>query len=324
MINYYQSLIQRSGSMNVYNNIAELIGNTPLVRLQRVADINGAAVYLKMESQNPSGSVKDRAAFNMIAEAEKSGLLKPGSTIIEPTSGNTGIGIAMNAAARGYKSILVMPDTMSQERINLLKAYGAKVVLTDGEKKMPGAIEKAHELVKEIPNSFMPMQFENPSNPDAHRKTTAHEIKRSLDQVDRKLSAFVAASGTGGTVTGTGEELKELYPDVTIHVVEPAGSPVLSGGKPGPHKLVGTSPGFIPPILNTEVFNEIQKIKDEDAYRVTRALAREEGILVGPSSGAACFAALEVAKRLSPHDTVVAIACDTGERYLSTDLFTFE
>ena len=310
--------------MNVFQNMAELIGNTPLVRLQRIASDKGAAVYLKMETQNPSGSVKDRAAFQMIIQAEKDGHLNPGSTIIEPTSGNTGIGIAMNAAARGYKAILVMPDTMSQERINLLKAYGAKVVLTDGDKKMPGAIEKAHELTKSIPNSYMPMQFENPSNPDAHRKTTAHEIKRSLDSINKELTAFVAASGTGGTVTGTGEELKNLYPGVSIHVVEPAGSPVLSGGKPGPHKLVGTSPGFIPPILNTDVYEEIFKIEDEDAYRVTRALAREEGILVGPSSGAACFAAMEVAKRLTPNDTVVAIACDTGERYLSTDLFVFE
>ncbi|TSB48110.1 cysteine synthase A [Alkalicoccobacillus porphyridii] len=310
--------------MNVFQNTAELIGRTPLVRLQRIAHQDGAAVYLKMESQNPSGSVKDRAAFYMILQAEKEGLLKPGYTIIEPTSGNTGIGIAMNAAARGYKSILVMPDTMSQERINLLKAYGAKVVLTDGDEKMPGAIKKAHELVASIENSFMPMQFENPANPDAHRKTTALEIKQSLDGIERSLSAFVAASGTGGTVTGTGEELKKIYPDISIHVVEPAGSPVLSGGKPGPHKLVGTSPGFVPPILNTDVYQEILKISDEDAYDVTRALAREEGILVGPSSGAACYAALEVANRLSPEDTVVAIACDTGERYLSTDLFAFE
>ncbi|MDQ0208178.1 cysteine synthase A [Alkalicoccobacillus murimartini] len=310
--------------MNVYQNMAELIGNTPLVRLQRIASDKGAAVYLKMETQNPSGSVKDRAALYMILQAEKDGHLKPGATIIEPTSGNTGIGIAMNAAARGYKAILVMPDTMSQERINLLKAYGAKVVLTDGDKKMPGAIEKAHELTATTPNSFMPMQFENPANPDAHRKTTALEIKRSLDGINKELSAFVAASGTGGTVTGTGEELKKIYPGVSVHVVEPAGSPVLSGGKPGPHKLVGTSPGFIPPILNTEVYGEILKIEDEDAYRITRELARQEGILVGPSSGAACYAAMEVAKRLTPEDTVVAIACDTGERYLSTDLFSFE
>ncbi len=310
--------------MKVVNNIAELIGNTPLVRLNRITVPNGATVYLKMEMQNPSGSVKDRAAFNMMIQAEKDGLLKPGSTIIEPTSGNTGIGIAMNAAARGYKAILVMPDTMSLERINILRAYGAKVVLTEGDKKMPGAIEKAHELVREIPNSFMPMQFENEANPGAHRHTTAVEIKEALEEINKSLSAFVAASGTGGTITGTGEELKKFYPQATVHVVEPAGSPVLSGGQPGPHKLVGTSPGFIPPILNENVYDEIFKIEDEDAYRMTRDLARLEGILVGPSSGAACFAAIEVAKRLGPDDVVVAIACDTGERYLSTDLFQFE
>ncbi|WP_209123923.1 cysteine synthase A [Alkalihalobacillus sp. BA299] len=310
--------------MRVVNNIADLIGHTPLVKLNRIADKKGAAVYLKLEFFNPSGSVKDRAAYQMIVQAEKDGLLKSGATIIEPTSGNTGIGLAMNAAARGYKAILTMPDTMSQERINILKAYGAEVVLTDGEKKMPGAIDKAHELAKHIPNSFVPMQFENPANPDAHRYTTAVEIKEALDSIGKKLSAFVAASGTGGTITGTGEELKKFYPEATVHVVEPAGSPVLSGGKPGPHKLVGTSPGFIPPILNERVYNEIKKIEDEDAYWAAIELAQKEGILVGPSSGAACFAALEVAKSLSPDDVVVAIACDTGERYLSTDLFDFE
>lgn len=307
--------------MRVVTNISELIGQTPLVRLNRITDPKGATVYLKMEMQNPSGSVKDRAAYNMMIQAEKDGLLKPGATIIEPTSGNTGIGIAMNAAARGYRAILVMPDTMSLERINLLKAYGAEVVLTPGDEKMPGSIEKAKQLVKEIPNSYMPMQFENTANPGAHRHTTALEIKQALDQLGKPLAAFVAASGTGGTITGTGEELQKFYPEATIHVVEPAGSPVLSGGKPGPHKLVGTSPGFIPPILNEQVYQEIFKIEDDDAYRVTKDLARYEAILVGPSSGAACFAAMEVAKRLTPDDVVVAIACDTGERYLSTDLF---
>lgn len=310
--------------MRVVDNIADLIGDTPLVKLNHLPSKTGADVYLKLEFMNPSGSVKDRAAFQMILQAERDGLLKKGATIIEPTSGNTGIGLAMNAAARGYKAILTMPDTMSKERINILKAYGAEVVLTPGDEKMPGAIQKAHELVKEIPNSFMPMQFENDANPEAHRLTTAIEIKDALDSIGKTLNAFVAASGTGGTITGTGEKLKELYPEISIHVVEPAGSPVLSGGKPGPHKLVGTSPGFIPPILNENVYGEILKIEDNDAYNVTRRLAREEGILVGPSSGAACFAALEVAKRLSPNDVVVAIACDTGERYLSTDLFDFE
>ncbi|WP_191560557.1 cysteine synthase A [Metabacillus idriensis] len=310
--------------MRVVENVAELIGNTPLVKLNRLNPKNGADIYLKLEFFNPSGSVKDRAAFNMILEAEKHGLLNENSTIIEPTSGNTGIGLAMNAAARGYKAILVMPDTMTQERINLLKAYGAKVVLTPGDEKMPGAINKANELAKEIPDSFVPMQFENEANSDAHRKSTAIEIISAMDKLGKNLSAFVATAGTGGTITGTGEKLKEHYPDLTVHVVEPAGSPVLSGGKPGKHKLVGTSPGFIPDILNQNIYDEIFKIKDEQAYDITRRLAREEGILVGPSSGAACFAAIEVAKRLTTDDIVVCIACDTGERYLSSDVFLSE
>jgi cysteine synthase len=310
-------------TMKVVHNIAELIGDTPLVKLNRLNPSDGADVYVKLEFYNPSKSVKDRAAFQMIVEAEKEGLLKEGSTIIEPTSGNTGIGLAMNAAARGYRSILVMPDTMTQERINLLKAYGAEVVLTPGDEKMPGAIEKAKELTRQIPNSFMPMQFENDANPNAHRKTTAIEIVESMEQIGKPLSAFVATAGTGGTITGTGEVLKEHYPDIQVHVVEPAGSPVLSGGKPGKHKLVGTSPGFVPDTLNTEVYDKIHKIEDEQAYDIARRMASEEGILVGPSSGAACYAAIEVAKTLSPDDVVVCIACDTGERYLSSDLFRF-
>jgi cysteine synthase A len=310
--------------MRVVNNIADLIGDTPLVKLNRLPDENGATVYAKLEFYNPSGSLKDRAAFNMIVEAEKEGKLKEGSVIIEPTSGNTGIGLAMNAAARGYKAILVMPDTMTQERINLLKAYGAQVVLTPGDEKMPGAIEKAKKLIKEIPNSFMPMQFENKANPDAHRSTTAPEIVEAMKMIGKTPAAFIATAGTGGTVTGTGETLREHYPDITIHVVEPAGSPVLSGGKPGKHKLVGTSPGFIPPVLNMELFNEIFKVEDDDAYDITRRLAREEGILVGPSSGASAYAAVQVAKRLTPDDVVVCILPDTGERYLSGDLFDFD
>ncbi|NJP36939.1 cysteine synthase A [Alkalicoccus luteus] len=302
----------------------ELIGDTPLVKLQRLPDADGAQVYLKLEFMNPSGSVKDRAASNMIEQAEKDGILHPDSVIIEPTSGNTGIGLAMNAAAKGYRAILTMPDTMSQERINLLKAYGAEVVLTPGDKKMPGAIEKARQLTEEIPNGFMPMQFENGANPDAHRKTTAVEIEEAMKQIDGQFAAFVATSGTGGTITGTGEELRKSYPDIEIHVVEPKGSPVLSGGKPGPHKLVGTSPGFVPPILNEEVYGRIHQISDEDAYEAARGLAREEGILVGPSSGAACYAAMETAKNFGPDDVIIAIACDTGERYLSTDLFQFD
>ncbi len=307
--------------MKVVQNMSELIGNTPLVKLNKVNPKGGASIYLKLEFFNPSGSVKDRAAFNMIVEAERKGLLKPNSTIIEPTSGNTGIGIAMNAAARGYKAILVMPDTMTKERINLLKAYGAEVVLTPGAERMPGSIKKAEQLAKEIPNSFIPMQFDNPANPDAHRYTTAREIIEAMDEIGKPLSAFVATAGTGGTITGTGEALKEHYKNLTVHVVEPAGSPVLSGGKPGNHKLVGTSPGFIPPILNQQVYDEIFKIEDTQAYDITRRLASEEGLLVGPSSGAACFAAIEVAKRLTPEDVVVCITCDTGERYLSSDVF---
>jgi cysteine synthase A len=276
---------------------------------------------LKLEFYNPSKSVKDRAAYNMIIEAEKSGELKKGSTIIEPTSGNTGIGIAMNAAARGYQAIIVMPDTMTKERISLLAAYGAKVILTPGDEKMPGAIKKALELANDIPNSFIPMQFENQANPDAHRHSTAVEIIEAMKEIGKPLSAFVATAGTGGTITGTGEALKAYYQGLSVHVVEPKGSPVLSGGKPGKHKLVGTSPGFIPKILNENVYDEILPITDEDAYEITRRLAKEEGILVGPSSGAACFAAIEVAKRLSKDEVVVCIACDTGERYLSSDLF---
>jgi cysteine synthase A len=308
--------------MKVVQNIAELIGETPLLKLNRLAPPNGASVYLKLEFFNPSKSVKDRAAFNMIITAEQKGLLKKGATIIEPTSGNTGIGLAMNAAARGYRSILVMPDTMTKERINLLKAYGAEVVLTPGDEKMPGSIKKAQELAKEIPNSYLPMQFENEANPDAHRHSTALEIVEAMKEIGKPLSAFVATAGTGGTITGTGEVLKEHYSHLQVHVVEPAGSPVLSGGKPGKHKLVGTSPGFIPEILNQDVYDQIHNITDEDAYTITRRLASEEGILVGPSSGAACYAAIEVAKTLGPDEVVVCIACDTGERYLSSDLFS--
>ncbi|KXH78545.1 cysteine synthase A [Sporosarcina sp. HYO08] len=307
--------------MRVVNNIAELIGNTPLVKLNRLPDQTGAEVYVKLEYFNPSRSVKDRAAYNMIVQAEKDGLLKSGDTIIEPTSGNTGIGLAMNAAARGYQAIIVMPDSSTIERINILKAYGAEVVLTPSDLKMPGAIQKAEEIAAEIPNSFIPMQFENEANSDIHRTTTATEIIEAIESLDRKLTAFVGTAGTGGTITGTGETLKAYDPAITVHVVEPAGSPVLSGGKPGKHKLVGTSPGFIPSILNTTIYDEIFKIEDEDAYQTVRDLAAREGILLGPSGGASVYAALQVAKRLTPDETVVCIAPDTGERYLSSDLF---
>lgn len=309
--------------MRTVNNIAELIGDTPLVKLNKLPDSNGAAVYVKLESFNPSGSVKDRAAYNMIVAAENSGELEPGATIIEPTSGNTGIGLAMNAAARGYSAIFVMPNNATIERINLMKAYGAEVVLTPSEERMPGAIAKAKELAAQIDNSFIPMQFENIANPDVHRTTTAIEIIQAVESIDRKLSAFVCTSGTGGTVTGTGEALKEYDQKISVHVVEPAGSPVLSGGKPGKHKLVGTSPGFIPPVLNTNIYEEIFKIKDEEAYDTVRSSAANEGILIGPSGGASIYAALIVAKRLTPNDTVVCIVPDSGERYLSSDLFQF-
>lgn len=308
--------------MRVVNNIADLIGDTPLVKLNRLPDPSGAQVYVKLEYFNPSRSVKDRAAYNMIVEAEKAGLLEPGATIIEPTSGNTGIGLAMSAAARGYKTIIVMPDSSTMERINILKAYGAEVVLTPSDQKMPGAIQKAEEIAAKTPNSYIPMQFENEANSDIHRTTTAPEIISAMESIGRKLSAFVGTAGTGGTITGTGETLKEYDKNITVHVVEPAGSPVLSGGKPGKHKLVGTSPGFIPPILNTSVYDEILKIEDEDAYETVRNLAAREGILLGPSGGASVYAALQVAKRLTPEETIVCIAPDTGERYLSSDLFT--
>ncbi|WP_010097321.1 cysteine synthase A [Ornithinibacillus scapharcae] len=304
--------------MKVVDNIAQLIGETPIVKLNRVVPEDAADVYVKLEMYNPSKSVKDRAAFNMIRTAEEKGLIKPGDTIIEPTSGNTGIGLAMNAAARGYRAILIMPDNSTLERRSLLQAYGAKIVLTPSEEKMPGCIRKALELQKEIPNSFIPQQFENEANPDIHRTTTALEI---LDQMDGKLDAFVCTAGTGGTVTGTGETLKEKLPKIHIAVVEPKGSPVLSGGKPGKHKLVGTSPGFIPRILNTEVYDEIIQIDDEEAITMLRQLATMEGVFIGPSGAAAVYAAIEVAKRLGKEKKIVCIAPDTGERYLSMNLF---
>lgn len=308
--------------MKVVNNIAELIGDTPLVKLNRVVEPNSAEVYVKLEYFNPSRSVKDRAAFNMLLRAEEEGLIKPGATIIESTSGNTGIGLAMNAAARGYKAIIVLPDSSTKERVDILRAYGAEVVFTPSEGKMPAAIAKAKEIAAKTPNSFIPMQFENKANPDIHRTTTAKEIIEAMEKHHKKLAAFVCTAGTGGTITGTGETLKEYDPEIKVVVVEPAGSPVLSGGKPGKHKLVGTSPGFIPEILNTSIYDEIIQIQDEDAYEMVRNLAKREGILLGPSGGASVYAALQVAKRLDPSETVVCIAPDYGERYLSSDLFS--
>lgn len=302
----------------VVDSIIQLIGSTPAVKLNKLVPQDSADVYVKLEYFNPSGSVKDRAAFNLIEQAEKDGKLKQGSVIIEPTSGNTGIGLAMNAAAKGYRLIITMPDNMNRERIQILKAYGAEVVLTPAAEKMPGAIKKAVELASEIPNSFIPQQFENKANPDIHRVTTAVEI---LEQMNGELDAFVASAGTGGTITGTGEELKKQLPNIKVIVVEPKGSPVLSGGAPGPHKLVGTSPGFIPSILNQNVYDEIMLVEDDDALNTVKALARQEGILVGPSSGASIWTAIQVAKRLGKGKKVLCIAPDNGERYLSSNLF---
>ncbi|MDN9009791.1 cysteine synthase A [Brevibacillus laterosporus] len=306
--------------MRVAQTMADLIGHTPIVQLQRLIRQDMAQVFVKLEKYNPSGSVKDRAAYHMLVQAEKAGLLLVGSTVIEPTSGNTGIGLAMACAAKGYPCIIVMPDTMTRERIQLLRAYGAEVILTPGDEKMPGAIRKAKELAASISNSFIPMQFENASNPDIHRHSTALEI---IEQMGSSLDGFVATAGTGGTITGCGEVLRQHYPYLHIAVVEPSGSPVLAGGKPGPHQIVGTSPGFIPPILNQQVYDEIIHITDEQAIETTRKLASQEAILVGPSSGAAVYAALQVAKQLGPGKKVLAICADSGERYLSSNLFSF-
>lgn len=290
--------------VRVANSITELIGNTPIVKLNRLADENSADVYLKLEYMNPGSSVKDRIGLAMIEAAEKEGKLKAGDTIIEPTSGNTGIGLAMVAAAKGLKAILVMPDTMSMERRNLLRAYGAELVLTPGAEGMKGAIKKAEELAEKH-GYFVPQQFNNPSNPEIHRQTTGKEIVEQFG--DDQLDAFVAGIGTGGTITGAGEVLKEAYPSIKIYAVEPSDSPVLSGGKPGPHKIQGIGAGFVPDILNTEVYDEIFPVKNEEAFEYARRAAREEGILGGISSGAAIYAALQVAKKLGKGKKVLAI-----------------
>ncbi|MCX7572008.1 cysteine synthase A [Tumebacillus sp. DT12] len=307
--------------MRVANNIAELIGQTPIVKLNTIAGPDDAEIYLKLESFNPGGSVKDRIAYSMITEAELDGSLKPGSTIVEPTSGNTGIGLAMMAAAKGYRAVLVMPDTMSVERRNLLRAYGAELVLTPGAEGMKGAIAKATALKEENPDWFMPQQFDNANNPKVHRETTAVEILEALPDVN----AFVAGVGTGGTITGVGEVLKEKRGgDVQIVAVEPTASPVLSGGTPGPHKIQGIGAGFVPSILNTDVYDEIIQVENETAFEISRRLAKDEGILVGISTGANVYAALQVAKKLGKGKKVLAVAPSTGERYLSTALFQFE
>lgn len=301
--------------------ISELIGSTPLVKLKNYSANRNleATVLAKVEFFNPAGSVKDRIAKAMIDEAESKGLLNPDSVIIEPTSGNTGIGLASVAAARGYKVILTMPETMSVERRNLLKAYGAQLVLTDGAKGMKGAIAKAEELAAETPNSFIPSQFKNPANPAIHKATTGPEI---WNDTEGKVDIFVAGVGTGGTVTGVGEYLKSQNPNIKVVAVEPAGSPVLSKGTPGPHKIQGIGAGFVPDTLNTDVYDEIIPVENEDAFATGRALAREDGILAGISSGAAVFAATQLAKRPENRGKViVALLPDTGERYLSTPMF---
>ena len=307
--------------MNTVKKITDLIGHTPLMELENTEKANNleATILAKLEYFNPAGSVKDRIAKAMIDDAEEKGLLKPGSVIIEPTSGNTGIGLASVAAARGYRIIIAMPETMSVERRNLMKAYGAELVLTDGAQGMKGAIAKAEELSKEIPDSFIPSQFSNPANPAMHEKTTGVEI---WDDTDGKVDIFVAGIGTGGTISGVGKYLKSKNPNVKVVAVEPKSSPVLSEGKAGPHKIQGIGAGFVPDTLDTKIYDEIITVENEDAFETGRAIARTEGVLVGISSGAAVWAAIRLAKRPeNKGKTIVALLPDTGERYLSTPMF---
>lgn len=303
------------------DSVVELIGNTPIVKLNNVTGPNDGNVYAKLEFFNPGSSVKDRIGVAMVEAAEKEGKLKPGSTIIEPTSGNTGIGLAMVAAAKGYKAVLVMPETMSIERRNLLRAYGAELVLTPGAEGMKGAIAKANELATEN-GWFVPQQFENPANAEAHRLTTGPEIVQAFEGLN--LDAFVAGIGTGGTITGTGEVLKEKFPEIEIIAVEPKDSPVISGGKPGPHKIQGIGAGFVPKVLNTDVYTSIFPVENEQAFETSRKVAKEEGILSGISAGAAIYAAIETAKRLGKGKNVLALVPDNGERYLSTPLYRYD
>ena len=298
-------------------NILDAVGDTPIVRLSRLAPPGGADVYAKLEWFNPMGSVKDRIAKGMIEAAERKGLVAEGTVVIEPTSGNTGIGLAMVCAVKGYRLVLTMPETMSVERRRVLKALGAELVLTPGPSGMKGAVEKAEELAASTPGSFMPQQFRNRANPWTHRKTTAREIIRAMDRVD----AFVAGVGTGGTVTGVGQALRRRFPEVRVVAVEPDESPVLSGGSPGPHRIQGIGAGFVPEALDTEVYDSVVRVRGEDAATTARDLARLEGMFVGISSGAAAWAALAIAKELGPGKNVVVVFPDSGERYLSTDLF---
>ena len=301
------------------NSVLDLIGATPIIRLNRVVPPGAATVWAKLERANPGGSIKDRIGLAMIEAAERDGALKPGGTIVEPTSGNTGVGLAMVAAVKGYRVVLVMPESMSVERRRLLTAYGAEVMLTPGDEGMSGAVKRARELVAENPGYFTPQQFDNPANPEAHRHTTAQEI---LTQAAGPIDAFVAGVGTGGTITGVGEVLKEMYPGILVVAVEPAGSPVLSGGQPGTHKIQGIGADFVPSVLKRDVIDEVLPVADDDAMEMARRLAREEGLLVGISSGAATHAAAEIAARLGRDKTVVTILPDTGERYLSTELYS--
>ncbi len=302
----------------IANNVLELIGRTPLVKLNRLATPQMAQVYAKLESFNPGGSVKDRICYSMILAAEKDGRLNKNSVIVEPTSGNTGIGLAMVAAVCGYRLILTMPESMSLERRYILKQFGAEIVLTPAAEGMPGAIRKAEELVKNTPGAFMPQQFNNPANPEIHRLTTAREV---IEDTGGDLDAFVSGVGTGGTVTGVGEILKKELPKVKVIAVEPVCSPVLSGGKPGPHRIQGIGAGFVPEVLNQKVIDEVRQVKDEDSFATAKRLAKEEGLLVGISSGAAVWVALEVAKELGKGKKVVVVLPDTGERYLSVKAF---
>ena len=305
------------------NSVADLVGRTPIVKLNNATSENEGTVYVKLEYFNPGSSVKDRLALAMIEAAEKDGTLKPGGTIIEPTSGNTGIGLAMIAAAKGYKAILVMPETMSLERRNLLRAYGAELVLTPGPEGMKGAIAKAEEL-SASEGYFLPQQFKNAANAEIHRLTTGPEIVEAFESEGLKLDAFVAGIGTGGTITGAGQVLKEAFPEIEIIAVEPKDSPVLSGGNPGPHKIQGIGAGFVPDVLNTEIYTSIFPVENEVAFENARKVAREEGILAGISSGAAIYAAIETAKRLGKGANVLAVVPSNGERYLSTPLYQFE
>jgi cysteine synthase A len=305
-------------SLKVANNVLELIGSTPVIKLNRIGVTGGAHILAKLELANPGGSVKDRIALSMVEEAEKNGYLKRGKTIVEPTSGNTGIGLALVAVVKGYELILVMPDNMSLERRQLFQAYGAKIVLTQGSQGMLGAVRKAEELVRGNRDYFMPQQFNNPANPHIHYRTTGEEIWR---QTRGKIDAFVAGVGTGGTLTGVGRLLKRKKPGIKIIAVEPKESSVLSGGKPGPHKIQGIGAGFIPEVMDVDLLDGIVKVNEEDAKRMAKRLAREEGLLVGISSGANVWASLQVAKKLGKGKIVVTVLADTGERYLSTDLF---